>query len=395
MARIIWLVVLSISLALGVIAFHALQREWALQASIDESAQRHERSKLAYLEKTAPDVEFVRRILDKPVNPDRNLRPTHGIRLATTGQLMAGRFTEIERTATRLHETRELLESGTSKLAGFYSGLAQPATECPQKGGEESQWDAMSDRIDEWAASGNPLALMAQLGFQRSLAWCARGTGPADSVSDENWAVFHQRTAAAVKLFEALPSAAGEQPWYADIALGLHRDGDLMSRSEALDLYERARARDPWFLALYFTRGTLAAPKWGGSIGEHAAWVEQEIARAETPDMAAVLYARLNWANESSKMFAEGGVDWPRFEESFERIIEFYPDQWNINSFGNFACHANDRERLYTQLQSMEVVLIQAWHNLDYYQRCRDYVLRNQYEKSILERARQRPPAEG
>jgi len=366
MRKILWLVLAVLSVVLLYRGYEALQEHRRLQHRVAEARQ----------------------ILSIPIHASGKEHAIHAAGMAFREMLLEGRFAEIETAEKRIREQRELIADGQPRLAALYRGVAMCVDKkCPDADAPEADWIAVHERLEQWAETGSVLALLARVHFQRAYAWRARGPGFVDTVPSEQWPIFRQRVAAAQALFAELPAAAAQMPWYAELMLLLHRDGGNWSRTEALQAYEYARARDPWYLSLYFVRGSLSAPKWGGSIAEHAEFVEQEIARADSPDLAAVLYARLHWSNQSWMMFADKIASWPKFRDSFDRLVELHPDQWNINNYGQFACNAGDHVRLHEQLLRMEYVIVPAWHDLDLYIDCRDRLLQFKYGAIAVDQA--------
>lgn len=304
--------------------------------------------------------------------------------------LLDSSFAELEAAEIGLRNSAAVIEDGQPRLAAYYRGIGMCRdSKCPDYDADDEEWSAVRSALDAWVAEGSSLALLARVNYDMSAAWRVRGPGTSNTVSESQWAAFHALMSSAAKRFDDLPPDTRRSPLYAELALGLTKTGHL-DRAFALQVYEDTRAEYPWYLPIYFQRGALAARKWGGAEGEHAEFVATEIARAHSAELGAVLYARLHWSNQRWDMFKTGRVDWKRFAGAFEELIGLYPDQWNINNFGYFACSAADPERLYAQLKRIEGVILPAWHGAEIYTDCRDQLLRFKLGSGAFEQAKQR-----
>jgi hypothetical protein len=289
--------------------------------------------------------------------------------------LMSRAYDKLDQAAD-LARAKDLATSdGQPLLAAIYAGVA--GCNCGNLLTDEL-WQVRKQRLDEWLKRkpGSPTARLARASYPVKYAWMARGGGFSNTVSNEGWRLFRERTEEGRKALEALDAKTRDDPGWYDVMLdvGLAQGWP----AEKFDgLFREGVARFPYYVPLYFTRANFHAPRWYGSM-EALKRVADDAAERTRPRWGEMLYARVNWLFWDVQMFRNGQASWPRMKAGFERMVQEYPDAWNLNNFGKFACIAGDLRLLAELLPKIgEKPVIEAWEGeIQNYQRCRAAALK-------------------
>jgi hypothetical protein len=139
------------------------------------------------------------------------------------------------------------------------------------------------DFLNEWVAAHpqSPLPYLVR-GYQAvEWAWEARGSGWAQTVSEESWRQFFYRLEQAeADLFHAAElDPADPTPWSELIWIGAVRELDW---EEVLARFEQAKRREPFHRHAYQQLAHALQPRWGGSVEEHLAFCNSSV--QEAPD---------------------------------------------------------------------------------------------------------------
>lgn len=232
-------------------------------------------------------------------------------------------------------------------------------------------WQAHAMLLQRWeeAYPNSTTAKTATALYWKEFAWLARGLEYADTVNENQWAIFNSRMQKSRQLLEALRARRDlDAAWYAGL-LSIAK-AQAWREDDFEKLYKEATRRFPDYLPLYFFKAAQLSPRWGGSQQAFSHYVDDVVA-ATSSQMGETMYARLNWSSSSSTMFSDGQADWPRMKRGFERLTHDYPDRWNINAYAKFACVAGDAGTLKQQLDRItQAPVLEAWGSMGYFSRC-------------------------
>lgn len=277
--------------------------------------------------------------------------------------LVDGRFDELESWATKSEQPGARISDGQSLHSAVLAGMriSQPCGAASMDAERMMAAEGYRSRLSEWVAHypSSRTARLANATVPLTVAWAARGPGYASSVHDKGWEVFRDNVAKARASLEALPPDVRADPaWYAAMLEVLK----LQSAPEAE--YERmlaeATARHPDYEMIWFEAGSYYAPKWGGDAAKVRALAERA-ADATRAHLGETMYARVQWSSADRAMFRSGQADWPRMKAGFERMMQDYPDNWNANQFGRFACNAHDPDGLRKAFAHIEKPIADVW----------------------------------
>jgi hypothetical protein len=78
------------------------------------------------------------------------------------------------------------------------------------------------------------------------------------------------------------------------------------------------------------------------------------------------MYARLYWTvsqrEYQNAIFVQSLATWKDMRDGFEDLLLRYPDAWNMNNYGYFACVAKDKEKLKELLSKIgTTIFAEAW----------------------------------
>ena len=141
--------------------------------------------------------------------------------------------------------------------------------------------------LDEWVAARPDSAIpMLFRGVHGGVwAWEARGSGYADTVKKDAWAVFHSRLVAADQDLARAAALDPKDPCPLESSLPVAR-GLSLGEAEGRRRFDEAHRRDPWNLFACVDMIQVTAKKWGGS---HEAMFEfARSASAHVPEGSSV-----------------------------------------------------------------------------------------------------------
>jgi len=254
-------------------------------------------------------------------------------------------YDKLDDLAATYRASKEAYPDGMWKLAYVYAGTDGP------ENAPEDQWPAHQKEIEAWIQA-KPQSITARVAlarFLRDYAWHARGSGYANTVTDESWQLFGQRLTRAAAILTDAKNLKETCPVYwstfLGVALGLEANKEQYDR-----IFDQAARAEPDYHFYYQTRAVYLLPRWHGQPGE---W-EEDLAKSadriggEDGDM---LYAQVVWDihhyGSSDNVFDENkGISWERVDRGFEVIEKRFPDSIAAkNERAHLAGLAGDKEK--------------------------------------------------
>lgn len=181
-------------------------------------------------------------------------------------------FAALDEAADTVRKSKERFAGGTWKLYDFYDVLAMP----PYVGGApERDWPGRFTVLQEWVAA-NPQSVTARIAlaacFER-YAWAARGRGYANTVTDAQWKLYHERALQAFKILQEADVLPTKCPhWYFEME---NVAADLGSKTAMRSVFERALAAYPDYYHTFREYAFYLQPKWYGEPGEAEALADE------------------------------------------------------------------------------------------------------------------------
>lgn len=259
-------------------------------------------------------------------------------------QDMAG----LEKLAVELRASRESLDGGTWLLTHFYNC----AVEVPDKDAEPAM-----EFYRRWATE-HPESITAQICLAEALksyAWNARGSGWADSVTEEGWRLMKERLAEAWDVLQRAQKLAEKCPAWYSAAQGVAL-GQGWERDRYMQMVDEAIAKEPTY-GNYYTRTCYwLLPRWYGEEGDFEKWIAEK-ANTYPEDKRDWQYARFVWmadliGKKSEMVFEPGRLDWDRTKKGFEDWLATMPDNLAVRSeFTRLAVLADDPDTAREQFE--------------------------------------------
>jgi hypothetical protein len=285
-----------------------------------------------------------------------------------------GRYAELDAIELRSRDLRQTVADGNQLRYAYFAAMRCSCAATRDEQFREARM--LAGHFAAWSKA-NPGSLTAQLGpvyNAMDVAFAHRGGGTADSVRAEDWDPYEKNIARAERLLDSMPAAVKAQAQWQYLKLKAVRFGKH-TRAEYEAVLGNALEKHPEDFGLYAEALVHYSPLWGGSPLEEKQFIEASALRTQAfwGDAA---YARLHWKARSDDMFNTGKADWKRMKAAFEQLVKDYPDPWNVNGFGSFACMAYDFAFLGGMAQTIRAKPVMrawstpAWDGKANYERC-------------------------
>lgn len=249
------------------------------------------------------------------------------------------RFGELDRQAKELREGRGVFDNGTEKLHQFYKGLANRFHT-----GEDGHLTDFA-KYEKWLEQ-EPESLTAHIGLAElwvDYAWLARGSGYANTVSGEQWKVFHESLQqAGATLGEAAKLSESDPYWYCiALTVGL---GQGWPAEQFDELTAAGNKSAPTFWPIDNKRAYSLLPRWHGEEGDWEAYAERVLKRKE--GLGAEAYARIVMGLSPfyADVFRDADADWKTTREGLLILREKYPKSVYIHNCLAYFATGHDRE---------------------------------------------------
>lgn len=252
-------------------------------------------------------------------------------------------FDGLEDTADRARSSKSRFPGGVWKLFVFYDTLAQPLQ---GKAATEAEWVQHIDKLKQWTIS-KPHSTTAHITLAQaylSYGWKARGSGFANTVSEESWQQFGGRAdLAAAELKQAAQSSEKCPYWYfAMMQLALAQG---WSKSATSTLVEQSIAFEPGFYHVYREFAVYLETKWYGQPGEaeaFAEWISRKLGGEEGKFVYFEIASVLNCSCRDSSQMAN--LSWAKIKDGYSALQHSYGvSNIKMNRFAYMAYAAGDR----------------------------------------------------
>lgn len=182
-------------------------------------------------------------------------------------------FEWLDKEAARLRVSKERLPGGYWKLRALFRTLGYPLV---RNEPTDADWESHIAKLDRWAKA-RPSSITAQVlivNAWENFAWKARGTGFADSVSNDAWKIFHERIdKATTRLSESRQLKEKCPEWYlASLTIARSQGWE---RDEMEHLFAEGTALEPNYYYLHQAKAAYLLPRWYGEEGEWERFAEE------------------------------------------------------------------------------------------------------------------------
>jgi hypothetical protein len=270
-------------------------------------------------------------------DPQEDSVAAKSLHAKVAAMLLRGNYDEIDRLAEKLRSEKTRLPGGVWKLLHLYEGLRAPDRSHPE--------DQIA-RLNAWIAarpqSITPRVALAEVYLK--YAWAARGSGLADTVTDDGWRLFAERAAKAKKVLDDSTNLTPMCPeWFSKMqTVALAQDWDA-ERTAAL--FEQAIKFEPDYIYFYNAYTHYLLPKWDGKPGDDAAFAKKSADAVGGPK-GDFLYFHIGMAvlaTNNGKVDTED-MDWGRLQRGYQALIGLYGvTNFDTNQLAMFAWRFHDR----------------------------------------------------
>lgn len=189
--------------------------------------------------------------------------------------LLRENFAELDKMADAVRSSKARFPGGGWKLSRFYEAVNNR-----DAGGYEADadWQSHLALLQRWTAA-RPQSITARLALADAYlryAWAARGEGYANTVTDQGWRLFQERTKQAAKVLADAATLPSKCPQLYELAqeVALASGAD---KSQQRAIFEKAIEFEPLYFAYYQRYATALLPKWGGRAGRNGSVCRREL----------------------------------------------------------------------------------------------------------------------
>lgn len=173
-------------------------------------------------------------------------------------------------------------------------------------------------------------------------AWDARGTGPSENVTEEQWSEFKSRLKSAQTALEAAWKANSERPETASLMIAVCT-GLQIKRSTMEEWFARAMKLDPDSYSACMRKMTYLEPAWQGSVHELLGFGRQCL-RSKNFDaglpFVLVSAHRVLAQNKLAEHVKQHDIAWADVREVYEHALQSRPDDRQLLCEYGLLCEA-------------------------------------------------------
>jgi hypothetical protein len=214
-----------------------------------------------------------------------------GVYVARISQLLeSGAYGQLDSEAQQIRGGKDRLAGGGWKLNTFYAAVSAPSNGSDTQGGD---WQAHINELKEWVAK-DPQSAAARVALANGYmgwGWEARGSGYANTVSQEGWNLFRKRVGMAKATLVEAARLKEKCPGWFYVMQNISR-AEAWSKSDEKELFDQAISFEPGYYYFYQNHAESLLPKWHGAEGETQAFINDVTAGVPEPD-GSMLYFEL------------------------------------------------------------------------------------------------------
>jgi hypothetical protein len=226
-------------------------------------------------------------------------------------------------------------------------------------GTPDPQCEEFLNKIRAWIAA-RPDSVTAKVALADALtdyAWKARGSGWANTVSQNADQLFEDRLRQAQQVLDEAKYLPQKCPEWWDVqqtvALGLGMD-----KNAYLQMVNEGIASEPTYMDIYTNAILFLQPRWYGEAGDSENFIQTQADRRGGVE-GDILYARCVWNLDLLRLDpnlfeAHPPLSWPRIAKGFDLLLSRYPTSLSVKSeYARLAAQKGDRataKNLFSQI---------------------------------------------
>jgi hypothetical protein len=262
-------------------------------------------------------------------------------------------YVELDEMALHLRETKSVTLDGYSALRAFHKALNGDYFSSPEltpktlealerKGGEDSLQNGWTRKLPDSPAPKIRIAKTLQ-----TAAWQIRGTGLANTVSEEKWRrVSSLMGKAREQLIKCRHTCDADPEWYATLISVIRTSST--DRSDIPAAFVEGFTKFPEYAPIYWEMAASLSPKWGGSVEAVESFAKElssKFSPAEADAVYADLYSELIYRGDAffDPQASALKVDCARWIRGREKIISKFPTTHNYNVAASTSVRCGDK----------------------------------------------------
>jgi|GEM_PF-1919388 len=278
--------------------------------------------------------------------------------------LAAEKFDELEQIAKDLKDSQARTTTGSWKLTNYFISIGNYSNS------GIPHYQQKLEMINRWKEQypNSMTARLVEADIWVDMAWEARGSGYAHSVSEDGWKYFHQFLDNAQKVMLEASTLPDSNPEYYRIMMviamgqGVEREGFENFYQEGIKLW-------PGYIPLYTYKAYYLMPRWYGERGEMEGFA---LELYKTHPEGKLIYSKICSyiiSYYGSDFFKETDFKWKIVKDSFDGSVADYPNSNLIlNDYAYLACIAEDDKMAKQLLQKIEGKYeSRVWRDMQYY----------------------------
>lgn len=298
---------------------------------------------------------------------------------AASWMLHQERFDQLDCVADRARANKERFPGGHWKIHELYKGLFNPV---PAKHATEEDWQDLMQLLQRWIQT-HPKSVTSRVAL--ASAWIyyateARGGGYANTVSENGWKLYAERTAEAEAALDQAASLSVKCPesYIVKLNIAQHRS---WGKERILALFDEAMAFEPGYY--YYGRAVamLLEPQWFGEHGDTAKFLQDSADRIGGKEGDAYYFLVA-----SSKDVICGCGDQPqlsleRLERGYNVVEQTYGvSMFNLNQLAYLTLHVGGRPDIILADETFERIGTQwteyAWEDEKSFEQIKNWARR-------------------
>lgn len=250
------------------------------------------------------------------------------VRYSVKKYMSESNFASLESLAKKCAERPKASPNGYTHTDIFFDAF-------DMNGLTEPEFKTWQEKFQKWRAlyPNSDVATLAEAFYWLEYAWVARGSGYANTVSDEGWRRFSMRQQKAKALLDSIPQKQRTPSWYVCM-LRLAQNLE-MPDEEHNKLYGEAITAFPGSTSVYFRQAIDYLPRWGGSAELWEQFAAESIKKAGKVDplKGDALYTQIvymlliDWGESDYSK-----VDSEKLHKGFDAMRKLYPKDPTIDA---------------------------------------------------------------
>jgi hypothetical protein len=243
---------------------------------------------------------------------------------ASCHERMCGAYSQLDSEAQQIRVGKDRLAGGGWKLNTFYAAVSAPSAGSDTEAGD---WQAHIIELKKWVAK-DPQSAAARVALAIAYmgwGWEARGSGYANTVSQEGWDLFKKRVGIAKTTLVEAARLKEKCPGWFYVMQNISR-AEAWSKSDEKELFDQAISFEPGFYYFYQNHAQFLLPKWYGAEGETQAFINDVTAGVPEPD-GSMLYFELTDSVACQcdpERDTLKGISWSKVKEGYANLERLF-----------------------------------------------------------------------